>query len=729
MAGLLLNNIQVQDMNSFLREFRMTDFSDPVQIDLIKGVIRNAARALGAGAMGSVFNIPGSSDVVKVSNICAPGGANIVVELCNLSRQGDIVYKIPFTPTDKTLILAPNYISEALVGIILAKESPSFVNIKRFYFEREQPTPKIYVIMEKLNEMTPKVDNPESLIYLMLQIFQALSVGQSKFSFVHGDLHAGNILVRQYPDARSNIKCYEIGNGKYLYTSFDYDNVITDYGLSRCETKENILLPRLAVDSKAADFYTFNPYLDIFSFLVFLLHGLGVIRGPYRFNFPVALDRIMASDNILRVFRRFLGDSAITYDEIRRMIWPKETGWRCDPDKLFKSGKHLSNASDMFNVIANILELQQSGLGESGLADIPPPTDSRAVIDFLDRFKFYMCDSQVYFPPEIHVDFIGRVRSPDPYFFNINLQADPVGVDGVIAIQRHEQIPAGLQPYNRAVPQSMYYGMRLNNVVYLAMIDQQRAIDKGYSYRFDCCNVETRDYFKKTRFDSGIVINSVFFNIKGNKTPIGFYKTEDIMFDNPIPDAYTDYYAIAAINSSGRLVLDHYNNRTKYNQVLSCGAVLMDRGNPVFTPDSILQRDIHGKFLFLSETRAAGIADHTLTINGIQGIIGSVDEIRPGELKHGGNPNPRTILGTSQDGNTIYFIRIEGRDDRGPGMDFVEMGRLCRNFGIYNALNLDGGGSSRMCWKEPGENIITVAGTSLGAYPVGGVIALVKEKA
>ena len=97
-------------------------------------------------------------------------------------------------------------------------------------------------------------------------------------------------------------------------------------------------------------------------------------------------------------------------------------------------------------------------------------------------------------------------------------------------------------------------------------------------------------------------------------------------------------------------------------------------------------------------------------------------------MLHAGNPNPRTLLGISKDGETVYFIRIEGREKRGVGMDFVQMGILCQRLGIHNALNLDGGRSSQMCWKNPGDPTINVAGISLNSYPVGAVMSLVKTR-
>ncbi|MFH1810131.1 MAG: phosphodiester glycosidase family protein [Pseudomonadota bacterium] len=58
--------------------------------------------------------------------------------------------------------------------------------------------------------------------------------------------------------------------------------------------------------------------------------------------------------------------------------------------------------------------------------------------------------------------------------------------------------------------------------------------------------------------------------------------------------------------------------------------------------------------------------------------------------------HPRTAAGLSQDGNTLILVVVEGRQDPILGMSLSSLATLMEELGAYNALNLDGGGSSSM---------------------------------
>lgn len=59
---------------------------------------------------------------------------------------------------------------------------------------------------------------------------------------------------------------------------------------------------------------------------------------------------------------------------------------------------------------------------------------------------------------------------------------------------------------------------------------------------------------------------------------------------------------------------------------------------------------------------------------------------------------PRTAFGLSQDGKTAIFMVVDGRGDS-IGATHSEMGAYMREYGAYNAMHLDGGGSSTMVTK------------------------------
>jgi len=66
--------------------------------------------------------------------------------------------------------------------------------------------------------------------------------------------------------------------------------------------------------------------------------------------------------------------------------------------------------------------------------------------------------------------------------------------------------------------------------------------------------------------------------------------------------------------------------------------------------------------------------------------------------------NPRSAIGMSSDGKTLYLVTVDGRQTSSRGMTMSELAKLMKNLGCYNAVNLDGGGSTNMIastvWNE-----------------------------
>ena len=61
------------------------------------------------------------------------------------------------------------------------------------------------------------------------------------------------------------------------------------------------------------------------------------------------------------------------------------------------------------------------------------------------------------------------------------------------------------------------------------------------------------------------------------------------------------------------------------------------------------------------------------------------------------SPHPRTAVGVSKDGRTMYFVVAEGRRDGIPGLTLARLARfMADELGVCAAMNLDGGGSSAM---------------------------------
>jgi hypothetical protein len=83
-------------------------------------------------------------------------------------------------------------------------------------------------------------------------------------------------------------------------------------------------------------------------------------------------------------------------------------------------------------------------------------------------------------------------------------------------------------------------------------------------------------------------------------------------------------------------------------------------------------------------------------------LTGSPRLLRDGEVvlathpHHALSRNPRTALGLSRDGETLYVLVVNGREGHAQGMTCREAARTLKSFGAWNAVNLDGGGSSSL---------------------------------
>jgi hypothetical protein len=58
--------------------------------------------------------------------------------------------------------------------------------------------------------------------------------------------------------------------------------------------------------------------------------------------------------------------------------------------------------------------------------------------------------------------------------------------------------------------------------------------------------------------------------------------------------------------------------------------------------------------------------------------------------------HPRTGVGISKDGKTLYLMTVDGRRESDGGMSLVDLAQVMIRLGAYEAMNFDGGGSTTM---------------------------------
>lgn len=163
-------------------------------------------------------------------------------------------------------------------------------------------------------------------------------------------------------------------------------------------------------------------------------------------------------------------------------------------------------------------------------------------------------------------------------------------------------------------------------------------------------------------------------------------KVKEIRYNEPATTIPEDGFVIATIGNSAKIIEDNFKVGTKVElrvdmdldiervkMAVSGGAMLVEKGK------------IPEKFA--------------------SNISGS---------------HPRSAIGLSKDTETLYLITVDGRQTSSIGMTQTELADFLIEKGIYNALNLDGGGSTTMVARRLGYNNISTINS-----PSGGVQRMV----
>ncbi|MCA9575478.1 MAG: phosphodiester glycosidase family protein [Polyangiales bacterium] len=64
--------------------------------------------------------------------------------------------------------------------------------------------------------------------------------------------------------------------------------------------------------------------------------------------------------------------------------------------------------------------------------------------------------------------------------------------------------------------------------------------------------------------------------------------------------------------------------------------------------------------------------------------------------------HPRTAVGVSRDGHTVFLVVVDGRRGGSRGLNLYELADFMHDIGAHDAMNLDGGGSSAMFLRRAG---------------------------
>jgi hypothetical protein len=134
-----------------------------------------------------------------------------------------------------------------------------------------------------------------------------------------------------------------------------------------------------------------------------------------------------------------------------------------------------------------------------------------------------------------------------------------------------------------------------------------------------------------------------------------------------------------------------------------------------------------------------------IVTNGVKTIPVYRDEAHPGGLLTPGSPasysnskswydlfNSRTAIGLSKDNQTLVLFTVDNAGGS-RGLSLSEVADiLIDSYGVYNALNLDGGGSTTLAIRNPSTHtgeIVNVSSDNLNGRAVGSNLAVFAERA
>jgi exopolysaccharide biosynthesis protein len=191
----------------------------------------------------------------------------------------------------------------------------------------------------------------------------------------------------------------------------------------------------------------------------------------------------------------------------------------------------------------------------------------------------------------------------------------------------------------------------------------------------------------------------------------------------PFPTNDTTSYLVGLAASNGNVYSPFQVPTQSYAIVTNSPAINIDPNNIA----SIVHADTNyadGKHILESTTLWNAFAGSAQIItNGVATVPVYKDATHPnGLLTTNGTYsnsyswynvlNARTAAGLSQDNKTLYLFTVD-KAGGSLGMTGSEVASfLITNYGVYNALNMDGGGSTTLVMQDPATNIGTVLNVS-----------------
>lgn len=206
------------------------------------------------------------------------------------------------------------------------------------------------------------------------------------------------------------------------------------------------------------------------------------------------------------------------------------------------------------------------------------------------------------------------------------------------------------------------------------------------------------------------------------QTTLDFLKQEhaqvaiNVHYFTPFPSADTEVLLVGLAVSDGNVYSAFESPYQNYALVADASGINIDASNHA----GIVHRDTPVSALW---TTVAGSAQ--IVTDGLKTIPAYADATHPGAPLTPGGPNnysnekswydvlqARTAIGLTRDNRTLILFTVDVRGGSA-GLKVGEVADiLMKDYLVWNALNLDGGGSTTMAMEDPVTHVASVVNTS-----------------
>ena len=186
----------------------------------------------------------------------------------------------------------------------------------------------------------------------------------------------------------------------------------------------------------------------------------------------------------------------------------------------------------------------------------------------------------------------------------------------------------------------------------------------------------------------------------------------------PFPSPDTDAWLIGIAASEGRVYSAFESPEQDYALVADAPGINIDQQNHA----TVVHRRLRQSFGAQGSDDGQHVQEPVTlwtTVSGSAQIVTAGEKTIPA-LAWYDAVQARTAIGLSQDGRTLTLFTVD-KSGGSEGMTVGEVADLLRrDFGVWNALNLDGGGSTSMTMEDPVTHVASLINASSDKDPVAG---------